>query len=106
MKCAAIFLFALELTITAWAQGPSPSPIPADFFGIHMGVGSSNYLTAVGPPMVVGAGGKGAVTNWPYLETARGRYDWAALDAVTIFNSHTGKPVFESYQEQPLWAVS
>jgi hypothetical protein len=106
MKCAAVFFFALGLTITAWAQSPPPTPIPLDFFGIHMNVGPSNFLTPVPPPIVVGAGGKGAVTNWPYLETARGTYNWGALDDVTIFNTNTGRPVFEGYQEQPLWAVS
>ncbi|MGA7928838.1 MAG: hypothetical protein WCA20_22935 [Candidatus Sulfotelmatobacter sp.] len=106
MKCAAAFVFALELTITAWAQGSSPTPIPADFFGIHMNEGSTGFGTTVLAPIVLGAGGKGAVTNWPYLETARGTYNWGALDDVTIFNINTGKPVFESYQEQPLWTVS
>jgi hypothetical protein len=105
MKCAAPF-FAFVLTITAWAQIPPPTPIPLDFFGIHMNVGPTGFTTTVLPPMVIGSGGKGTVTNWPYLETARGTYNWRALDAVAAFNQTTGKPVFEGYQEQPRWAVS
>jgi len=106
VKSAVVFLLALGLTITSLAQSPPPTPIPLEFFGIHMSEGASTFLTPVPPPIVVGAGGKGAATNWPYLEPARGTYDWAGLDAVTIFNQQTGRPVFEGYQEQPLWTVS
>jgi hypothetical protein len=73
---------------------------------MHMTEGPTSFTTPVLPPIIVGSGGKGAVTNWPYLEIVRGVYDWGALDAVVTFNKGTGKPVFEGYQEQPLWAVS
>lgn len=105
MKSSVVF-FAFVLTITGWAQSQLPTPIPLDFFGIHMNEGPSSFTTTALPPIVIGSGGKGAATNWPYLETARGTYNWEALDSVAAFNQTTGKPVFEGYQEQPLWAVS
>ena len=43
---------------------------------------------------------------WPYVETARGTYDWGSEGAQTILNIKTGKPVFYSYEYQPQWAVT
>lgn len=105
MRLAFGFLFAFAFTTAAWAQSPPSVPIPLDYFGMHMNEGPTSFTTAVLPPIIIGSGGKGAVTNWPYLEIARGTYNWEALDAVTAFNKRTGKPVSEGYQEQPKWAV-
>ncbi len=80
--------------------------VPQDFFGDHMNIGPTGYTTLVLLPVITGSGGKGAGTNWPYLETSRGVYNFSNLDSVATFNKTTGKPVFEGYQEQPQWAVS
>jgi hypothetical protein len=105
MKLAVGCVFAFAITVAAWAQGPPSIPIPLDFFGVHMNEGPTGFTTTVPLPMIIGSGAKGAGTNWPYLEIARGRYNWGTLDAVAAFNKSTGKPVFEGYQEQPRWAV-
>jgi hypothetical protein len=106
MKLAAVgALFAFALITGGWAQSPPAIPIPLDFFGIHMNEGPTGFTTPVLQPIIVGSGAKGAATNWPYVETARGTYTWKSLDAVAAFNKSTGKPVFEGYQEQPMWAV-
>jgi len=104
MKLVVAFYISLALA-TAWAQGPPSIPIPPDYFGMHMNQGPTSFSTTVLPPMIVGSGGKGAATNWPYLEPAPGTYDWRPLDRVADFNKRTGAPVFEGYQEQPKWAV-
>jgi hypothetical protein len=105
MRLVLGLLFVLAFMTAAWAQSPPSGPVPLSFFGIHMNEGPTSFTTPVLPPIIIGSGGKGAVTNWPYLEIAHGTYNWNALDAVVTFNKRTGKPVFEGYQEQPKWAV-
>src|SRR5207248_7608631 len=64
--------------------------IPSTFFGMHMNVGPTSYTTPVLSPIVIGAGGKGVGTVWPYVEPSRGTYSWGALDQVATFNKATG----------------
>ena len=79
--------------------------VPQEFFGMHVGVGSS-YSTAILPPIVIGAVGKGVDTAWPYLEQSRGNYWWEPLDEQVSFGASHDAPVFISHEDEPAWAVS
>ena len=50
--------------------------------------------------------GKPPGTNWEYLETARGTYDWKNLDRAVSYASAHNIPIFVSHEWVPQWAAS
>ena len=87
-------------------EGTPDATIPSTFFGMHVAVHFTSYSTPILPPIVVGATGKGVVTNWPYIERSRGVYTWDALDSVVAFAGNHNVSVFEGHQWEPSWSVS
>jgi hypothetical protein len=88
-------------------EGTPDATIPSTFFGMHVAVSSTtSYSTPILSPVVVGAAGKGVVTNWQYLEPSRGVYAWGALDELVSFGTNHNVSVFESNQWEPSWSVS
>jgi hypothetical protein len=80
--------------------------IPSTFFGMHLAYGPTGYSTPILAPIQVGAMGKPPGTNWEYIETARGTYNWTNLDSAVAHAQRQGIPIFESHEWVPQWAAS
>lgn len=88
-------------TLTVNPAGTSAF-VPANFFGMHVAVHSTSlhnparWGTPILGPIVIGAMGKCVVSNWSYVESAPGDYDWVQIDACTNWAAHYGIKYFQS----------
>jgi len=88
----------------ASSDAPAPSfwsqPIPHSYFG--------NHLTALKnwPAGEVGSLGKAPATTWPYLEPAKGVFNWSRLDTYLAAAQKNGVPFFFSNDYVPKWAAA
>ena len=80
--------------------------IPSTFFGMHLAYGETGYSTPILPPIQVGAMGKPPGTNWEFVETARGSYNWNNLDDAVSYASAHNVPIFVSHENVPIWVTS
>lgn len=80
--------------------GLHPGAVPSSFFGLS--VTSPNYW----PTATIGAFGKGGQTTWPYLETARGQFNWARMDAYVANAQAHGITLFWTNHDVPQWAAA
>jgi hypothetical protein len=80
--------------------------IPSTFFGMHLAYGPTGYSTPILAPIQVGAMGKPPGTNWEFVETARGSYNWNNLDHAVSYASAHNIPIFVSHENVPIWATS
>ncbi|MGA8616391.1 MAG: cellulase family glycosylhydrolase [Xanthobacteraceae bacterium] len=82
-------------------HGVRERPIPATLFGMHT-MGLVDRL-----PIPFGAQAKSTGTAWPYIETARGIYDWSTEDAaVAVATANRVAPPFHSSDGIPSWATT
>jgi hypothetical protein len=88
---------SLSITIDI---GLNPGPVPASFFGI------STINPGVWPSVSFGAYGKGGQTTWPYLEPAKGQFNWTKLDALVSSAKSHGFSIFWTNHEVPEWAAA
>jgi hypothetical protein len=80
--------------------GLKPGPIPASFFGLST-INPENW-----PSISFGAYGKGGETTWPYLEPAKGQFNWARLDAFVANAQANGMIPFWTNLDVPQWAAA
>jgi hypothetical protein len=96
-------LFWLACTVSVFGQ----APVPASFFGMHVAEDHSYSSEPTLSPVVVGALGKPVATNWSYLETARGTYNFSNLDnAIQNFAIPNNVSIFYAHSYVPSWATS
>jgi len=88
---------SLSITIDL---GLHPGPVPASFFGL------SAASPKDWPSISFGAFGKGGEDTWPYLEPAKGQFNWSRMDAfVANANAH-GISLFWVNHDVPRWAAA
>jgi hypothetical protein len=88
------------LTTAAWGQTTPSGAIPASLFGMHF-MQISHW-----PNIPVGAVGKGSGVGWPYLEPARGQYNWNQMDDYVNTASDHGIKVMFANAGVPPWAAA
>ena len=91
-------------TYTATLSGTGAAKyagLAASFFGMHAG-----YPTGTWPSTTVGSLGKGACTNWEYVQSSRGTFNWATLDAKVALAAANGVDLFYSNDSVPGWAIA
>ncbi|MGA2879238.1 MAG: putative Ig domain-containing protein [Bryobacteraceae bacterium] len=81
-------------------MGMNPGPVPASFFGMSV------LDHATWPSISFGAFGKGGQTTWPYLEPAKGQFNWTDLDAFVANAKAHGVSLYWTNHEVPQWAAS
>ena len=88
---------SLSITIDI---GLHTGPIPASFFG--MSVISPN----IWPSVAFGAFGKGGETTWPYLEPAKGQFNWSRMDTFVANAKAHGDTIYWTNHGVPQWAAA
>jgi hypothetical protein len=96
----------ISLSATANSPGATSGTISSTFFGMHIGYGATGYSTPTLAPIQIGAMGKPPGTNWEFVETARGSYNWNDLDSAVSSASAHHIPIFVSHENVPMWATS
>jgi hypothetical protein len=90
-------------TVNPWLRGRGASEvvIPATLFGMH----TMGFVYPL--PIPFGAQAKSTGTAWPYLEPARGVFDWSTEDvAVAAAAANNVAPPFYSSDGIPSWATT
>lgn len=98
----------LTISLSATANSPAATSgtISSTFFGMHIGYGATGYSTPTLAPIQIGAMGKPPGTNWEFVETARGSYNWNDLDSAVSYASAHRIPIFVSHENVPMWVTS
>src|SRR5271157_2900534 len=82
------------------SNGNQPNTIPSSYFGMHL------MDPADWPAGHVGSLGKAPATTWPYLEPAKGVFDWSRLDAYVQAAQTNGVSFYFSNDYVPAWAAA
>jgi hypothetical protein len=80
--------------------GLKPGPIPASFFGMSV------INPSIWPSSSFGAFGKAGETIWPYLEPAKGIFNWTRLDSFVANAKGHGLSLFWTNHHVPPWAAA
>jgi Putative Ig domain/Cellulase (glycosyl hydrolase family 5) len=80
--------------------GLHPGPVPASFFGIST-INPANW-----PSASFGAYGKGEETEWPYLEPAKGEFNWKQMDKFVANAEAHGFTIYWTTHYVPQWAAA
>jgi hypothetical protein len=75
-------------------------PIPSTYFGMHI------LNRADWPTVPIGALGKATGVVWPYVEPAKGQYNWALLDEIVDEANANGIGAMYSSEGVPPWAAA
>jgi Glycosyl hydrolase family 26 len=91
-----------------WLVGNGGQIIQASLFGMQTHGVTSPYTPGSEdmPTASVGILGKGSGTVWPYIETARGTFNWTALDGYAAAAAQAGIPVIYTFEYTPGWAIA
>ena len=86
----------------AMSSNPMPNPVPATLFGLHM---KHADTTTAWPTATFGAWRSwDAHVTWPYIEPARGTWQWTVLDEHVALAEQHGVEYLYTFGLSPPWA--